>query len=70
MKIQQNKVVTTKVTTRYTITATDLRQVLGLPPTAKIIFEVPGGGDYSGADLDLEDYPLIAIAVDIKEETN
>jgi hypothetical protein len=40
------------------ITANDIRKAFDLPEKARIVFEVPSGGDYSSCALDIEEYPL------------
>lgn len=45
------------------LTGADLRKALGLSDKARITVHVPGGGDWSNCDLDLDDYTL-----DIVEE--
>lgn len=47
-------------TTHHTglITGEDIRKAFDLPPQAKIIFDVPGGGDYSNTALSVEEHPL------------
>jgi len=37
------------------ITVTDLRKTFGIPATADIFVRVPGGGDWSNQNLDVEE---------------
>ena len=52
---------TKRVTTTHhtaTITIEDIIKAFNLPVHAKVIFDVPGGGDYSNMALSVEEYPL------------
>lgn len=52
---------TRRVTTTHhsaTITIEDIIKAFDLPPHAKVIFDVPGGGDYSNMALSIEEHPL------------
>ena len=64
-----SKTTTTKITTRTTKTNTRveisfsrLRELLGLPENVTIFVRVPGGGDWSNTDLEIDDRdrPLVA----------
>ena len=44
-----------KTTMEVALTARDIISALGLPDDAKVFFEVPTGGDYSGCTLDIDD---------------
>lgn len=44
-----------KTTTEVALTARDIIAAFGLPDNAKVTFEVPTGGDYSGCILDIDD---------------
>lgn len=54
--------IVTQTTTRkhHSLELTDkqIREALKLPKEARISFRVPTGGDYSGDELDISDYPL------------
>jgi hypothetical protein len=45
----------TKRVIRARITEAQLRKVFDIPATAVITFHVPGGGDYSNMDLEVEE---------------
>ena len=52
---------TKRVTTTYhtgLITFADIIKAFDLPGNAKVVFDVPGGGDYSNTALSVEDHPL------------
>lgn len=51
------KTKTTTVTTdvSYSLKLSELREALKLPPHAKLSVSVPGGGDWSNCDLELDD---------------
>jgi len=44
-------------TTRYkgVITRTDLEKHFGIPKDAEVTFQVPGGADWSGMAIDIDD---------------
>lgn len=60
---------TTQTKTEYVFTADDLRDALGLPAHAELFVAVPGGGDWSNRDLDLEENPLEARCVETRVTT-
>ena len=68
LKIDAKVVVTTNYTA--TVTAADITRALGLPAGAQLWFNVPGGGDWSNEQLDVNEYPLTAewTTEDVKAE--
>jgi hypothetical protein len=70
-KIVRTNTQTTKTTT-ITYSAQALCQLLGLPANTEIFVKVPGGGDWSNTDLDIDnrDRPLIARFVETAEVDN
>ena len=54
---------TTTITsvTKKTITRKQLIEAFNLPENAEIYFSVPGGGDYSNMDLDLDERTGITV---------
>ena len=65
------KTVTKKITTeaRYEFNEAELRKRLRLPGGARIFVRVPGGGDWSNTDLEIEDgRPLLATVVTTEDK--
>lgn len=61
MRCEVLRSVTTRTTQNYVITAEEIRKALDLPKDAKIFVQVPGGGDWSNTDLEIDsDTPLRA----------
>ena len=58
------RTVRTTTTTRWEFTADELKKRLRLPPDCRLFVQVPGGGDWSNTDLDIDLRPLVAVAVD------
>ena len=48
-------------TTEYT--REDLQTLLGLPADAEIFVHVPGGGDWSNMDLDIDEHSFLSVRV-------
>lgn len=42
----------------WSISEDDLRALVGAPPNAKVRVEIPGGGDWSGCDIEIDQAPL------------
>jgi hypothetical protein len=49
------EIVSTETYKRGVITEKMLREAFAIPKGAKIFIQVPGGGDYSNMDLDIEE---------------
>lgn len=72
MKLEWKNLTVTK-TSRYRrevkLTGAELREALGLTDRTQITVHVPGGGDWSNTDLDLDDVTLDIVEVTDKIET-
>jgi hypothetical protein len=65
----------TTTTRRYEFTRVEILRILTragyLSPEAHIKschVNIPGGGDWSNTDLDLEDHPIVVVTEETKEE--
>lgn len=52
-KVAVSKRITKITKTTITLNAKDIRELLQAPATARVTFQVPSGGDYSGDKLNL-----------------
>lgn len=56
-----NKTVHTETSVKTTFSRADLLKALGLPENARVFVQVPGGGDWSNCELEIDtDVPLQA----------
>ena len=70
MKTITRTVTEKTTTTEKVFSADDVRKALGLPEGASLFVRVPGGGDWSNTELDLDTHPLEAtIVTTSREET-
>ena len=61
------KTTKTETTTHHEFNYEEVRKALGLPENAKIWVQVPGGGDWSNAKLDIgRDVMLEAESVEVE----
>lgn len=69
--MKQKKTVHKVIETKYYVTYTieEIREALHLPENAVIFVKVPGGGDWSNQELNLEDAPLQARFSEREEKT-
>lgn len=51
----KKRITTVTVTEEHTISASAIREAFKLPPHAKVLFHVPGGGDWSNEDIEIDD---------------
>lgn len=69
IKTRTTTTVTTKV--RREILRKDLGLLLGLPEHATVFVEVPGGGDWSNCDLEIDDRrPLIVTFQTVEDKSD
>jgi hypothetical protein len=53
--LRESNITTSRETHSHVkITADDIRALAGAPAGAKVFIHVPGGGDYSSTDLDVD----------------
>lgn len=57
VKFEVGRVSTTR-SYEGTITIRDLRAAFNIPANAKVTVHVPGGGDWSHCDLEIEEHPI------------
>lgn len=63
LNIKVNKTVTTRAVFTAHVTADDIRRAFNFPKTAEVTVTVPGGGDWSGSDLDIgSDIPHVTVS--------
>ena len=68
--MKMNVETTTTVKTTITLNAKDIREKFKLPTDAKVSFNVPTGGDYSGCQLNLDREGCIEIEYETSTSTN
>jgi hypothetical protein len=61
--------VTTRTVQKMSYTAEELCQALDLPPNARLTVHVPGGGDWSDEDLQLDGNVRLDVRVETVKET-
>lgn len=54
MQVSKKQTVTTVSTFQTAISAEMIRAAFGLPKDARVYFVVPGGGDWSNTDIDID----------------
>lgn len=66
MEINKSSRIETEKHTTYTLSGSDILKMFekyfgeDVPPDAEVVFTVPGGGNWSGLDVDIdEDHPVL-----------
>lgn len=65
-KVTRTIETTTKVEAR--ISAAEIRALVGAPEHASIVVDIPGGGDWSSRDFEVEEVIVTWTATERKEE--